>query len=487
MNIKATTLTLILLCRFSLFLTAQVEDMVIFPMIQNQNLKIISNAAYLLEHDVYLTSSDNYVSVFAPDDEALLRYVDPVSYGQVNGFAPSYQLWEFKPSSNPSNQIEVAAYECIINNDGSWEKGDFVTDLTNFSMTYDATGGTVTVLSDRMLQILGDMIVPEKINSGKSFYKTLNGHFVKIDGAVNSESMKVSGGWQLQMNRPANVKGISEVKNGTLYVIDTPIMQSSKSVCQTLAGMPECSLFFDMLKSCGILSTTDWSGSLASDQILGNLLEYKHTTQSNYYLTHNYDYTIYAPTDEAMMQAFQMGLPTLDDLAAAEEYDWEMAETMEVSDSSEHIRSIMRDFIKYHIQYDAVFADNGFDDSKYYTRQFQIIPSVDEEGNPTGRYTVGKPYSLSVNASRNGISLTDNMGRTSKVVTKDGLYNNIACEYWFHAVTSRPYTTTIASLANVAVHAIDSPLIYNYHAGSHDPEYNQFVYKTRNIVNIESL
>lgn len=52
MNIK-TTLTLILLCNFSLFLKAQVENMVSASMQQNQNLQIISNATSLLEYHVF--------------------------------------------------------------------------------------------------------------------------------------------------------------------------------------------------------------------------------------------------------------------------------------------------------------------------------------------------------------------------------------------------------------------------------------------------
>ncbi|MBQ0141347.1 MAG: hypothetical protein KBT06_00865 [Prevotellaceae bacterium] len=473
MNIK-TTLTLILLCNFSLFLKAQVENMVSASMQQNQNLQIISNATSLLEYHVFLTSSDNYVSVFAPDDDALLNYVDPVSYQLVSNDGPSYQLWEFKfqPSNPSSYQIEAFVYECLINSDGSWRKGNPVAEITNVQII----NGKETKLTNRMKEILGDMIVPEKINSEKSFYKTLNGHFVKIDGAVNTESMKVSGGWQLQMNRPSNIQEITEAKNGTLYVVDTPIMQSSKSVCQTLASMPECSLFLNMLKSCDITATElqNWR-AYAGDQLFGNLYEY----QSHYYLTHNYDYTIYAPTNEAMMKAFQMGLPTLEDLAAAEEYDLEMEEKTEHSDSAEHVKSIMRDFIKYHIQYDAVFVDNGFDESNYDTKQLQMIPIVGSDGNPTEEYTIGKPYSLRVNASKSGISLIDNMGRASNVITQNGLHNNIACEYWFSGISPNPYFQTIESMANVAVHAIDSPLIYNYHAGSIDPEYNQFIYKER--------
>lgn len=474
-----------------MFSNAQTNRQTIFHILSSSSdCSIVNNVLRLLEFYPYIWSEDVKVSVFAPTDKALQSYVDPVSYGMTQNGKPAYQLWEFGRDESErysDRAVFVNVHKCVLNSDGSVSKGDRITQLKSIPMSYNAAGGSVTVLSDRALQILGDMIISGEIVPEKSFYKTMGNHIVKVDGNINvAGSMQVSGGWQLQRNYPSNVTEVKQADNGTLYVIDSPIMQSSKSVCMTLSEIPEFSEFFQMMNCCGIITPTDSKDSwTAGDQMFGNLMEYNPKTKSNYYLTYNNDYTIYVPTNDAMMKAYQMGLPTLMDLEIAETYDMEMAETKEEpSDSAEHIKSIMSDFVKYHIQHGAVFADNGFNGSKYDTKQLQTIPSVDGEGITTGKYIVGAPYTLTVNASKSGINVTDNMGRTANVITKEGLYNKIACEYWYNGNhVSQPVASTIQQSANVAVHAIDSPLLYNYHAGSLDPDYNQFVYKNRSLTN----
>lgn len=487
---KSRLFLLFLFCNFWAFTEAQDKKQTVYDaLLSSPDCSISYKMLRLLGFDPYIWNGDAKVSVFAPTDKALQSYVDPVSYGITKWGEPACHLWEFGIDESEDNLRSIFAnvHECVMNPDGSVSKGDMITQLKSITMSYDATSGAVTTLSDRALQILRDMIVPEEIVPEKSFYKTMGNHIVKVDGNVKvANSMQVSGGWQLQRNYPSNVTEIKQADNGTLYVIDSPIMQSSKSVCMTLSEIPEFSEFFQMMNCCGIITPTDSKDSwTAGDQMFGNLMEYNPKTKSNYYLTYNNDYTIYVPTNDAMMKAYQMGLPTLMDLEIAETYDMEIAETKEEpSDSAEHIKSIMSDFVKYHIQHGAVFADNGFNGSKYDTKQLQTIPSVDGEGITTGKYIVGAPYTLTVNASKSGINVTDNMGRTANVITKEGLYNKIACEYWYNGnYVSRPVASTIQQSANVAVHAIDSPLLYNYHAGSLDPDYNQFVYKNRSLTN----
>ena len=77
------------------------------------------------------------------------------------------------------------------------------------------------------------------------------------------------------------------------------------------------------------------------------------------YLLDGYHYTIYAPTNEAMQQAYAVGLPTPQDLKAAEKADAETEGT-----KSNELREVMLNFVKYHIQDNAIFIDNGFESGR---------------------------------------------------------------------------------------------------------------------------
>lgn len=470
---------------------------VLFPaVVDTTNFKVIKKAIDLLEYDAYLNSMVSTYSFFLPSNKGLLRYIDPVSYGQTKNGEPAYQMWELylDPKLDNAKQIVANVYECTLNEDGTWEKGEQVTQLKNIATSYDAAGGTVTVLSDRFLDILDNIIVTEKLVSGKSYYKTKGNNFIKVSGALDQEGqMYASGSWQVDRNQPIGIGKIFTMRNGKAYILADGnfdnadvIMNTPKSVSQRLSEVPDCSDFFQMLQACGAVTPTNSKdGWTAADQTFGNLLAYNAATKSNTYLLNSYHYTIYAPTNDAMQQAYDDGLPTMEALEAAEQYDTEMAETEESTDSAEHIKAIMLDFIKYHIQDNAIFVDGADTVSgNYESGKTELTPSVDEDGNPTGKYSPGRPYKLNVEANSSHLTVKDHMGRPAHVVLQDGLYNIYAREYWFKGNSvSVPYQSTIDNTSCAVIHAIDSPLYYNYTEGSTDPDKNQFIYKDRTITN----
>ena len=475
---------------------------VLFPaVVDTTNFKVIKKAIDLLEYDAYLNSMVSTYSFFLPTNNGLLSYVDPVSFGQTDQGQPAYQVWEFglDPTVSSAKQITANVYKCILNEDGTWTKGAQVTTLKNISTSYDAAGGTVTVLSDRFLDMLDNIIVTEPLVEGKSYYKTKGNNYVKISGNLDVEhEMYVSGSWQTERNQPIKVGQIFDMRNGKAYILSdedgTPdvLNGTAKSVSKCLSEMDECSDFFDMLQACGAVSTSNVKDSwTAGDQLYGNLLVYKADTKSVTYLLNAYQYTIYAPTNDAMQQAYAMGLPSLADLELAEAYDEEMAELKESTDSADHIKAVMLDFVKYHIQDNAIFVDNGFEDGNYESGKTELTPSVDgETGLPTGKYSPGRPYKINVQSSASGITVKDhaNPDKEIHVVMKDGLYNVYAREYWYNGSSvSNPYSSTINNTSCAVIHAVDAPLLYNYTAGSTDPDENQFIYKDRTITKESSI
>ena len=73
--------------------------------------------------------------------------------------------------------------------------------------------------------------------------------------------------------------------------------------------------------------------------------------------------------------------------------------------------------------------------------------------NPANR----RFYSVTVDkAGNDGMTVTDNLGRTRRVVTTEGLYNNMCREYAFDTGKNTIYTSSYA-----VVHLIDGALMYD--------------------------
>ena len=181
-----------------------------------------------------------------------------------------------------------------------------------------------------------------------------------------------------------------------------------------------------------------------------------------------------------MQKAYALGLPTVSQLEQAENEDGENDIWYDNPDSkAARIKEVMLNFVKYHIQDDAVFVDNGFKSGYYDSGKLSVIKAVVQNEDTgelewNGKYMPGRPYKLNVNVSSSAMTVThcrngyDDYGTslggvTANVVTTPGLYNLVANEIWVQSkyIVTSPYTCTIASSSFVVIHAVDSPLIYS--------------------------
>ena len=199
------------------------------------------------------------------------------------------------------------------------------------------------------------------------------------------------------------------------------------------------------------------------------------------YLLNNFNYTVYAPTNDAMKKAYEAGLPTLDDLEAAEVLDDSLGydAATDTASYAAKILEVMLDFVKYHIQDNSIYVDKGFASGDYESGKTELIKSTnvnEETGEMTwnGKYSPGRPYKLRVNVSENGMTVTDCRngydpdshmslgGNTANVIMKEGMYNLMAHEFWYNGKVkiSNPWTATLNNSSSVVIHAIDAPLIY---------------------------
>ena len=151
-----------------------------------------------------------------------------------------------------------------------------------------------------------------------------------------------------------------------------------------------------------------------------------------------YHYTIYVPTNESIQALHDAGkLPTWEDVDKAEQ-------TGNLAQKTADSLKIMN-FVKYHIQDNAVFVGANPVEADYETSV--IDPK-------TERF-----YKLHVVSTGDAVNITDNKGNTRHVVTSDErLFNKMAREFQYNA-SDGPRATQIETSSSAVVHLIDGALM----------------------------
>lgn len=488
-------------CNGIVFLTNKVftpssYSSVLFPaVIDTTQFKILSNVITNLNYDKYLNSPVSSYVFLLPTNKGMLTYIDPVSYGQTTeAVTNKTNLWEFHLdlTQKASKQLYADVYECEILADGSIIVGD---------KKNSVKGGTDnSILKNRIEDLLDNHIVVldenEVYDPAKKYYKTKARTFVKLES--DGSQYKVYGSYQDEINQPivADASATYNMKNGLTIPIEGVAMGARRSVLATLKNATDengeniFSEFANIIEVCAVSKSNSKDGWQAADQIYGNLFNLKakgsvgaedveSASGKATYLLNNYNYTVYAPTNEAMQKAYEAGLPTLEDLENAEIYDDEKdIDPNSPESKAAQIREVMLDFVKYHIQDNSIFVDKGFAGGYYESGKTELIKAtyVDEDTGETswnGKYSPGRPYKLKVEVSADAMTVTDCRngydsngnslgGVTANVVTKPGCYNLMAREYWIDsktAVTS-PQSNNLNNSSSVVIQGIDSPLIY---------------------------
>ena len=444
------TILLLMMCGFA---SAQSYSVVV----TNPQLSIMFKIINDLDYDYLLTDvcKDFKTIMIVPTNEALANYIDPLSYG-----SEKLNMWNIA-YDNAKRGVLADIYNCEFNESThSWEKGDSLTMLNATTVISQNS-----FLGNRLKDLLDNSIIKGEYKEGKLYYKTVGDMIVRIDGIEKGST--IYGPLQMEYNTPLTVVE-SIVEDGRLVlVVDGPIMGSRKSVYKLLSEKPEFSKFSDIIAECLLYDTGENSREVA---VGGANLFYKlfllrepygNSELKNYrYLLNDFHYTIYAPTNAAMDEAFAKGLPTLDDLAAAYEYD-----EVNQSDSAAKIIEIMRNFVVYHIQDHSVLIDKGAKGGKYTTAKnvFKLNSYTDSDGNASTEYKAVMPYKVNVDVTESSLRVTDALGNTHNVLTNSGLYNLVANEYWADNINIdlRPHSARLVNSSTVVIHAIDGPLMYS--------------------------
>ena len=434
----------------------------------------------------YLLAMSSRFSFFVPNDENFW-YIDPLSF-----YAPTVE------TSSDGTVLVGRAYNY------TWDLNNNRPRVASYQYRYDITKGegtigqlvsTETVSETCYGNRLKDMlethtIIHEDHSETTGIDETQTGvecdqhYFITKNGAVlyvenadrRTNGMTVKGGWQINNNEARRVIGFDDKSaqsngygNGFAYMIDQPLIPTIESVYSAMYNNPDFSEFFELcqtdaqvLQEIGITSTADQAkynifvdnkGLPCYDKKTGSMVN----SATNVRFFNNYRYTVYVPTNEAVLKAEAAGLPTWQDLRDILELDVPDEEKTDLTQEQEDARNLkvkamattIVNFVKNHFQDNTIFADA----SPIATTQYETA-TINSE---TGVYC-----KVNVQSNGNGtLSVTDANGKVSHITSNK---NIIVRDYVTNGNASH-INRTLSASSSAVLHGIDGVLDYKSYAG----------------------
>ena len=400
-----------------------------FPaLINEQTMNVIYWAIETLDFEPYLNSMDSYYSFIIPTNTAMLRYVDPCTYGSSTSI-----LYEFY-YDNDRKAVRARRYNYDLATHEIIDDGKELNDATD------------SQVENRLRDMLDNLIIVGNIEDGHTYYRTKGGSVIKV--GTSPEGMTVSGGLQIEEDLPVSVTTIYDQTtngNGKSYVVEeTMPMGSRRSLYSILNGRENCTRFFDLLLNGGTANT-----------LLKARMSSYTCADYNCSLFDAYNYTVYVPTDSEMEKLHNDGLlPDWTDYEnlTAEQFG---GDASLLKKAQTIVANRILNFLKYHIQDNSVFiGGEPTVNVKYETSTL----------NPLNN----RFFSLTVNADDDKLTIVDQLGNERKVVKEDRSadgrlqgknYNLIGREYWIQNAQN-VNNTQLYNASDVVVHQIDGPLFY---------------------------
>ena len=408
------------------------------------------------------------------DDDGLkgLRFrFDPTADGSFHVLVKKY-IYQSGPYNQLSSYVEAAGAKDI-----NIETGMFNSPIKDF-LDY-----CTVVLADSTETGKGS---PQYGLYGNRYYKTKHGGVIVVDGD------KVAGG--LQVDDPSQWSTITQtfdanspdakIENGTVYRLDYPLQPTIKSVEQVLSrpefydesadydvNAPEYDHFLnfcyqfnneDIYTFAGILTGGETEAQKKTKMKAYRIID----DNNNWGMLSSYNYTIYAPTYEAMVKAQQtMGLPNWKTVLAIVE-NWEsVADQYGFSskrDAAAYVKEMldkMTRFVRYHTQNSSLFADRYFKNYDPATGLTTPEPSY----STFCSNSIGIAQTLTVSGGNNKLTVKDASNTQVTINASSANANLIARDITTSSKNNSSYGEykIIETSAFVTVHGIDTPLCYN--------------------------
>ena len=452
-----------------------------------------------IDFQYYLLAMKAKYAFFVPDDAAFgssdIYYLNPASINWDINRAQVLHFWYDNTDRNlRSNQyLGVRAYTIDLTN------GNITTNTSdlNFTNSKNQIKSALADILDYHTVVLSneDMANGDPITHGNKYYKTKGGGQILVE--KSGEGWTVKSGSQIDglmpasdvVLPPATVKKAELEDNGYAYRLDHVIQPTIQSVSQVLANEPRFSEFYklctgfentDLLYWIGysddykkdpfgvsdqqrkLIFTTDYSFNTVTNRSLAK--------EGNVKMFNTFNYTLYAPDNEAMEKAYAAGLPSWDEIQELYE---RAAEVSKKDQCPEPYASIlkqkiekMNEFCKYHFQYISLYADQFIPESDGGNGNYQSMYAPENQPLKENR----------VSCSGGVLTITDGGGKTHTVNANSTtqLSNIMARDYWLNQ-TRGTNNNSILTSSFCVIHELTEPLYFDtsltYNAGWKDDDF----------------
>ena len=404
----------------------------------------IQDRKYLgVDFKFYLLAMSANYAFFIPEDEAFnAYYIDPTSLGHQK---PEVLHFYYNEKKTPVVRCDRYYYDVATGT-----LGDRIGEVAD-----------ITQRSSQLVDILNYHTV--LLESGETFghnkyYKTKHGGEICLQGNGEAGSSIVSGAQINNGAAPSVIKAVYNEKNGTAFRVSNIIQAPQNSVAKTLKNNDQFSEFYeacagfsatDILKWAGISDETNSFGTTEQDQYIiftstygtGKNAIKKACLDENVKMFNTYNYTLYAPDNAAMEEAYANGLPRWSNIQALfEKYGDEAPDNVR-AEVLEQIKAI-REFVRYHFQSISLYADKTVEGGTYQTLATNEL---------------GLAREIKVSGGNDKIVVTDgaDIQHVVDANASGKVANAMARDYWFNS--SAQSATAITTSSFCAVHEISKP------------------------------
>lgn len=355
-----------------------------------------------------------------------------------------------------------------------------------WNTTTNEVGGSIVgsvaaaQINNRLKYLLGQSAIFPADDSEKVDIDGGNEYFVSGDGAPlrvvktgdAERPYRVYGGFQVEHPDVACyvTKSYGYVNGGqykgSVYYVDKPVQRAVSSIYSVLEAGSEFSKFFQLAKCDSSLIERSGLADVESGEfgkylvfadnngLTGNVSFLRYSASGN---------TLFVPTNSAMDEAIGLGLPTWEQIgqviadgeaaaAASGSQEDSTAVTREYQQKAQAMICCLVDFLKYHFQEDAVFADNNKQDL---TEHLSYLFSAE---------TMKRVPLMEFSDGGKTLFVQDNAGNVRNVVKGSGVegtpaggFNIFATDYVLNARAKN--ATTIECAHSTVVHGIDGVLL----------------------------
>lgn len=410
-------------------------------------------------------------TMFVPTDEGLKQYglVDPISMASNN--RTSWRYWSLTPQSisyNGDGQIAVAAkaYRYDYNKVRNTETDRPLSAMYSSNANENCANGNYgpikrQLLTDMLDQHIVLQDVDSLLNTPRRWYLSRSGMPIYMKEHTNT-NIVVNGGMQIDLNEKdaadkhdCIMQLVGQNSTGTSVVIDRPMQPTTQNVFQRLQSNDAFSMFFEYAEALNNAYTLkkmlfgdeasealSWKYTIFADRS-GGYTRYGNANTMLVNFFHNFNYTIFVPTNEGMQKAVEAGLPTIESIEqfVEESLDGNGQLPDDKREQAQARYLTLLNFLKYH-----------FCDKSYFLEP--DLESGDTEQTTTACIDASNQQALTADInSGNGMLMVRDASNRYKAVKPD-LANIIARDAEFNNDPTR--ARYIRSASNVVLHGIDN-------------------------------